>query len=363
MYFLLQSSFHLWLPFQDLHAALLLLWPAVNKAEHYITFRKYHLSCWLITLNFFPAYRDVWIYCYWSCTWRETRWRWQLQPQPPRQRAQGTWNDAHLTGLVCTYFPFALGASRHRLTLLSQLLMVFPLSSQAASGSLALSQDSVRQEGWETLGSPHLRETLPHGTCRTRPMPAPLLTSKALTHLRGRLPPPSAATPPRQTFHPCTHSRLDQLWRGASALLPSSWATRVRPVPVAVEKRRGLVSSLVFFQKESWLFRVLGSPPPAGHIANVFPTCWWNACECAGCRTWPWPGAEGIRWEDITSTRFLVQCKNSNQQRCRLFNTIYEPSALLYSFFPDSEWLCKCEVWIEGLAKIEVKKASFQPAC
>lgn len=158
MYFLLQSSFHLWLPFQDSHAALLLLWPAVNKADHSITFRKYHLSCWLITLNFFASYRYVWIYCYWSCTWRKTLWRWQLQPQPPRQRAQGTWNYAHLTGPVCTYFPFALGAS---LTLLSELLMVFPLSSQAASGSLALSQDLVFQEGWEMLGSPHLQETCP----------------------------------------------------------------------------------------------------------------------------------------------------------------------------------------------------------
>lgn len=43
-----------------------------------------------------------------------------LEPQPPLQRAQGTWSltPANLTGLVCINFWFALSASHHCLTLL-----------------------------------------------------------------------------------------------------------------------------------------------------------------------------------------------------------------------------------------------------
>lgn len=113
-----------------------------------------------------------------------------LEPQPPRQRAQGTWNKApaDLTGLVCIYFLFILSASRHCLTLLSQLLTVFPRSSQTEAGSLALGQDSVCQEGWETFRSPQLWERLaprrlqdPAGA-GSHAMPAPVLAAGALTH-------------------------------------------------------------------------------------------------------------------------------------------------------------------------------------
>lgn len=66
-----QTPFHLWLSLQDLHAVLFLLWWVVNNIDCNVTFRKDPV---LMTYHsqFFISYRDIWIYCYWTCALKKT---------------------------------------------------------------------------------------------------------------------------------------------------------------------------------------------------------------------------------------------------------------------------------------------------
>lgn len=145
-------------------------------------------------------------------------------------------------------------------------------------------------------------------------------------HFQSRLPPLLAATKPRQTFLFWIYNWLHK------PLTESQCAHSIQLSCLNTSHWKGLVSILLFSEGHlgssvyweaflsqgilpCWKCRAVLTGAVDGWSSWWHSKMgWYDAWECTGCRAWLWLQAEGILGKDKTSTCFIVQWKNSNQQ-------------------------------------------------